>query len=115
MTPLRETGPHSCPTCGQDVSHAPNHVSEEELAAIIGGQGVVLTRHEAVILHLLLKHSPRVVSYERIIQNVYPDPDDEPDNARNVVDVHLWRLAKKLHGIAYIEPVRGAGRRLVAQ
>ena len=59
---------HLCLTCGQDASRAPSHVSEENLAAIVGGWGVVLTHKEALLLDCLLRHSPNVVSYDRLIQ-----------------------------------------------
>jgi DNA-binding response OmpR family regulator len=105
-----------CLTCGQDASRAPNHVSEENLAAIISGWGVTLEPQEALLLKCLLRASPNVVPYERMIQVLYPNPDREPADAQGVVDQRLWHLVQKFEGsVVKFHHVHGVGRALVAR
>jgi DNA-binding response OmpR family regulator len=101
-----------CLTCGQDASKAPNHVSEENLAAIINGHGVVLGHVEARLLSIFMTSAPNFVSTGRLIELVYGDR--EPDCAEGSIKVAIHRLRMKLAGVA-IQNTHGAGYRLFAR
>jgi DNA-binding response OmpR family regulator len=101
-----------CLTCGQDASKAPNHVSEENLAAIINGHGVVLGHMQARLLSILLTSAPNFVSTGRLIELIYGDR--EPEYAEGSIKVAIHRLRTKLQGAA-IQNTHGAGYRLVAR
>jgi DNA-binding response OmpR family regulator len=101
-----------CATCLQDASKAPNHVSEENLAAIINGHGVVLGHIEARLLSIFITSGPNFVSTGRLIELVYGDR--EPEYAEGSIKVIIHRLRLKLPG-ASIQNTHGVGYRLVAR
>ena len=74
----------------------------------VDGVGVELTTREFAILEYLARRVGEVVSKRDILDNVWDDAFDGPDN---VVEVHVHALRRKL-GADKIETVRGAGYRL---
>lgn len=73
------------------------------------GEPVALTAREFAILEYLARRAGEVVSKRDILDNVWEDGFDGPDN---VVEVHVHALRRKL-GADVIETLRGAGYRLV--
>ncbi|EMR05328.1 Glycopeptide resistance-associated protein R [Bhargavaea cecembensis DSE10] len=78
------------------------------------GQEIPLQKKECVILELLLSESPKVVSRERFLEELW---DDQAFVDENTLNVNMTRVRKKLadYGIqSQIETVRGAGYRFIA-
>lgn len=72
---------------------------------------VPLQKKECVILELLMEASPRVVSRERMLEELW---DDQSFVDENTLNVNMTRVRKKLVDYAIqssIETVRGAGYR----
>jgi DNA-binding response OmpR family regulator len=78
----------------------------------IGDELVVLTATESMLVELLLRRSPAVVTRRTIALHVWEDEADAVGS--NTIDVHIARLRAKLaRATARIETVRGSGYRLV--
>lgn len=79
--------------------------------AFIDGRAVRLTPTEAVLLHVLLRHAPRVVRNHALLARVWPTEEVYEDTLR----VHMHRLRRKLeadsHHPRYIRTERGVGYR----
>ncbi|MDA8274155.1 MAG: response regulator transcription factor [Actinomycetota bacterium] len=91
--------------CG-DLTYDP---STRELR--VDGEPVVLTATESMLVELLLRRSPTVVTRRAIALHVWEDEADAVGS--NTIDVHIARLRAKLTGAsARIETVRGSGYRL---
>lgn len=74
----------------------------------IAGHPVPLQRQQADLLALLLVSAPdRWLDLDTIIEGIWPDPDLQPDGARNVVKVQICRLRR--HGVP-IDTRRICGR-----
>ncbi|MEW5942637.1 MAG: response regulator [Pseudomonadota bacterium] len=69
------------------------------------GKPVALPPREFAILHLLLSHSGRVLSRERLEQSLYGWNEEVESNA---IEVHVHHLRKKF-GAELIRTVRGVG------
>ena len=76
----------------------------------VDGVQVALTSREFAILECLARRAREVVPKRDILDSVWDDAFDGPDN---VVEVHVHALRRKL-GAEAIETIRGAGYRLVA-
>jgi DNA-binding response OmpR family regulator len=74
----------------------------------VDGLEVALTMREFAILEYLARRAGEVVPKRDILDNVWDDTFEGPDN---VVEVHVHALRRKL-GADTIETVRGAGYRL---
>jgi len=74
-----------------------------------GGRDLGLTRREAQLLELLLRHGRRVVAREIALEQVW---GDERGIAPNTVDRYVAYLRRKLGDPPVIETVRGIGFRL---
>jgi DNA-binding response OmpR family regulator len=76
----------------------------------IAGAEVQLTRREFAMLQSLMQNAGKVVSRDRLFDEVW---SDEVDIASNSIDVHILRLRHRLDGsAAAITTVRGSGYRL---
>ena len=79
--------------------------------AFAAGRTVRLTPTEAVLLHVLLRHAPRVVQSHALLARVWPTEEVYEDTLR----VHMHRLRRKLeadsHHPRYIRTERGVGYR----
>lgn len=79
--------------------------------AMVGMRAVRLTPTEVVLLHVLLRHAPRVVQNHALLARVWPTEDVYEDTLR----VHMHRLRRKLeadsHHPRYIRTERGVGYR----
>ncbi|MFS0644234.1 response regulator transcription factor [Siminovitchia sp. 179-K 8D1 HS] len=74
---------------------------------------VSVTKKEAVLLEMLLKRCPRVVSREMLLEKLWDDQSFVDDNTLNV---NITRVRKKLHELGInnaIETIRGEGYRIV--
>lgn len=86
----------------------------ERLEIEWSGSKSMLTKKEAVLLETLIRHFPRVVSREALLDKLW---DDQAFVDENTLNVNITRLRKKLQEIGLengIETVRGAGYRLLA-
>jgi DNA-binding response OmpR family regulator len=75
---------------------------------------IELTPKEYAILHLLMRHGGQVVTRARIGEAAW---EGDPEDLRNLVDVHLSHLRRKIalvSPVPVIETVRGRGFRIAA-
>jgi DNA-binding response OmpR family regulator len=79
------------------------------------GEGLELTRREFDLLAYLAQHEGKVVSRQRLLENVWSNSERGNDQT---LDVHLSWLRRKLGESAarprYLHTVRGVGIKLVA-
>ena len=80
----------------------------EEKTVTQRGEAVVLTRREFALLRRLMMQVGKVVSRERLQEDIYDWQDDIGSNA---LEVHIHHLRRKL-GADIIRTVRGEGYRL---
>jgi two-component system response regulator TctD len=82
------------------------------LRAENSGQRLELTRREATLLGVLLRHPRQVISKERLYEGIYSF--DDVDVGLNAIELYIGRLRKKISGSgAAIETQRGLGYRIV--
>ncbi len=80
----------------------------------VNGKQLALTAKEMAIMEFFLRHQGQVLSREQILDNVW---SYDLTNDRNLVEVYMGRLRKKLKGAGIDEPfvtTRGLGYRLTA-
>ncbi len=80
-----------------------------------GEEDIPLQKKECVILELLMGESPKVVSRERLLEELW---DDQSFVDENTLNVNMARVRKKLtdYGVrSWIETVRGAGYRFMPE
>src|SRR5690606_19132593 len=85
----------------------------ERMELHLRDQVVPLQKKECIVLNLLLEASPKVVSRETLLEELW---DDQTFVDENTLNVNMTRVRKKLadYGIrSSIETVRGAGYRLL--
>ncbi len=85
----------------------------ERLELSLRGASGTLTKKEAALLELLMKRSPRIVSREAMLEELW---DDQSFVDENTLNVNMTRLRKKLQEFGIdgsLETMRGAGYRLV--
>jgi len=86
----------------------------ERLELALGGVNSSLTKKEAVLLEMLMRQSPRIVSREALLEELW---DDQAFVDENTLNVNITRMRKKLQEFGIedgLETVRGAGYRLLA-
>lgn len=87
----------------------------ERMALVSGDQEIPLQKKECVILELLMTEAPKVVTRERLLEELW---DDQSFVDENTLNVNMARVRKKLadYGVkSWIETVRGAGYRFVPE
>ena len=105
--------PALCPLCSHPISPLALLVCLESNTATHFGQTVQLTPHQAAILDMLLKRSPRATSIELIAMKLW-GAEDGPEHEHNVIRVQVSQLRRKLASLGVSIPVRYvAGYRLV--
>jgi len=95
------------------ISHHDLVLYPERLELSTGDNTVLLTKKEAVILEVLIKRYPKVVSRELLLEKLW---DDQSFVDENTLNVNMTRVRKKLQEIGVydgIETIRGAGYKLV--
>jgi DNA-binding response OmpR family regulator len=76
------------------------------------GKEIELTTTECLLMELLLRRNPDIVSRRTIANQVWPHATEAVGS--NTIEVHIARLRSKIKGCtARIETVRGFGYRLV--
>jgi DNA-binding response OmpR family regulator len=78
----------------------------------VAGQPVELTAKEFAIMEFFMLHPRQVLSREQVLENVW---DYDFEGGRNLIEVYMGRLRKKLTDAGIEDPfvtVRGAGYRL---
>lgn len=82
------------------------------LSAQHSGKQLELTRREAALLGVLMRHPRQVMGKERLYEGIYSF--DEVDVGLNAIELYIGRLRKKISGSgAMIETQRGLGYRIV--
>ncbi|MDG1376193.1 MAG: response regulator transcription factor [Yoonia sp.] len=82
------------------------------LSAEIAGNRLELTRREAALLGLLLRHPRQILGKERLYEGLYSF--DDVDVGLNAIELYIGRLRKKIAGSGVmIETQRGLGYRIV--
>ncbi|MCA9540530.1 MAG: response regulator transcription factor [Myxococcales bacterium] len=91
----------------------PWEVQPDARQAVSGGTAIELTPRELDVLTLLARERGRVVSRDRLLQDVWGFGNVEHIHTRTI-DMHVAKLRKKLgaEGEALIETVRGEGYRM---
>lgn len=70
---------------------------DENLGEYIGNNGVIeLTKHENIILRLLIKNKGHIVTYEELIKNIYGREIDR--YLVTCISCMMARLRKKMKG-----------------
>ncbi len=85
----------------------------ERMELHIKNEVIPLQKKECVILELLMGQAPKVVSREKLLEELW---DDQAFVDENTLNVNMTRVRKKLsdyHVQSSIETVRGAGYRFV--
>ena len=85
----------------------------ERMELHVGDEVVPLQKKECVILELLLEASPKVISREILLEQLW---DDQSFVDENTLNVNMTRVRKKLADYkvkSTIETVRGAGYRFI--
>lgn len=90
------------------VGHRDVRLDPSRRRVVRGGRDVALTSREFEILRLLMQDPGRLVTRSAISRAVWAR---SATSAKNVLDVHMSSLRKKL-GADYIETIRGEGFRL---
>ncbi|MDF1628967.1 MAG: response regulator [Alcanivoracaceae bacterium] len=86
-------------------------INSDTLEVILNGEPVALSRRETVLLMALAREAGRVLTRDRLEQELYGWSEDVESNA---LEVHIHHLRKKL-GTDLIRTVRGVGYQLVAR
>lgn len=89
------------------------HLYVERMELHIKDEIVPLQKKECVILELLLEASPKVVSRDQLLEQLW---DDQSFVDENTLNVNMARVRKKLQDyniLSTIETVRGAGYRFM--
>lgn len=95
------------------ITLGPLQFSPAQLSATLEGKRLDLTRREAVLLGLLIRHPGQFLSKERLYDGLFAFND--ADVGLNAIELYIARLRKKLAGTAIsIATQRGIGYRISA-
>jgi DNA-binding response OmpR family regulator len=89
----------------------PLSINSDTLEVALNGQPVALSRREVVLLIALARDAGRVLTRDRLEQELYGWSEDIESNA---LEVHIHHLRKKL-GADLIRTMRGVGYQLVVR
>jgi DNA-binding response OmpR family regulator len=113
---LRRTEPTAEPARDEPVRVGPLTIDSARRAAILDGEALELSRKEFEVLELLAREEGRVVTRERLIEEVW---DTTWFGSTKTLDVHVSALRRKLGDDPshprFIHTVRGVGFRLAAE
>jgi two-component system alkaline phosphatase synthesis response regulator PhoP len=109
----RRTGGELSRRPGGSLTHRELTLDPREHRVLLGGEDLKTTKREFEILRMLMQQSGKLVTRSAIAHAVW---GRTATSAKNLLDVHLHALRKKLEvagdGAPYIETVRGEGFRL---
>lgn len=54
-----------------------------------------LTLTQAQIVGFLAKHSPNLVTLSQLVEEIYPNPDTEPEYAGDAIKVQIYKIRQK--------------------
>ena len=102
-----------CPACGQELPTLEKHgLSIHPASIVFRGQEIPLTYFQLLLVELLFRSYPQVVSKDRIYTVIYGDYADPPE--AKTLDVHLLHLRRRLkHSGIVIKSSWGRGWSLV--
>ena len=109
----RSFGEYALETAERTIRLGSLNLFVERMELHIKGEVVPLQKKECVILELLLEASPKVVSRESLLEELW---DDQSFVDENTLNVNMTRVRKKLADydiLSTIETVRGAGYRFI--
>ena len=109
----RSYGEYAAPSSERIIEAGLLQLYVERMELHKGKEIIPLQQKECAILHLLLEDAPKVVSRERLLEELW---DDEAFVDENTLNVNIARVRKKLdeYGVtSKIETVRGAGYRFI--
>lgn len=100
-------------TENKSLTYKAIEINPDDFTATCGGVDMDLSRHEFLLLKLLVENPTRTCTKSMIYDNVWDYEDSADDNTLNV---HISKLRKKIKelngGEDYIETVWGIGYRL---
>lgn len=98
---------------GKILSYKDIEINSDDFTATVLGKEMELSKHEFLLLKLLVENSNRTCTKSMIYDNVWDYEDSADDNTLNV---HISKLRKKIKELSggddYIETVWGVGYRL---
>ena len=85
-----------CPTCGQTAPQDSDFVLIDAIQNSIAVKGHILefTPMQMKLFLLLYNAKSRTITYEYMIQNLYPIPDDEPDAVSKIITVYICSIRR---------------------
>lgn len=83
-----------CPCCGGTIKNVTARVDLDFNVLLAEDKVVELENREAEMLHVLLKASPRLVTYDTLIMKVWGL--NEPYDANNTIKTYRCKLMRKL-------------------
>ena len=95
----------------QQITVGPLSINSDTFEVMLNGEPVALSRRETVLLMALARDAGRVLTRDRLEQELYGWSEDVESNA---LEVHIHHLRKKL-GAELIRTVRGVGYQLVVR
>lgn len=96
---------------GDEIALGPLRYSPARLSATLDGVRLTLTRREAALLGLMIRHAGQYLSKERLYDGLFAYTD--ADVGQNAIELYIARLRKKLAGSGVgITTQRGIGYRL---
>lgn len=94
-----------------EMALGPLRFSPAQLSATLSGERLHLTRREAALLALLMRHPGQYLSKERLYDGLFAF--DDADVGLNAIELYIARLRKKFTGSAVtITTQRGIGYRI---
>lgn len=98
----------ACQLCGGPLSRPDVVFLRRRGIVVWDGKAAKLTEQESRFLEVLTLSAPRVVAKSKFLDNVYLNPDEEPEP--KIVDVIVCKLRRKMKGFGVqIETHWGAG------
>lgn len=106
------TAPDKCPCCGAALDEKQVSVDLNSNTLIVAGRAIQLRPKDAEMMSVLLATYPRVATTDSLITGVWGHL--EPDCARGVLRMYIFRLRKALEGTdVHISNVMDIGYRVV--
>ncbi|MER5171290.1 response regulator transcription factor [Thioclava kandeliae] len=93
------------------IRFGPLHYSSAQMSGTLNGQRLALTRREATLLGIFLRHPDQILGKERLYDGLFTLED--ADVGLNAIELYVARLRRKLAGSGVaIATERGIGYRI---